>query len=90
MSQSLACRTCQRRRRSSATCSGGTFTEYGVHDEEAGPPLVTLKTDDLEGALGKVSEAGSEITQGIFEFPGGRRFHFTASGGVKLAAWTED
>lgn len=83
---------------------GWTFTEYGehyrdisgaglgggVHDEGAGPPLVILKTDDLEGALGKVREAGAEITQDIFEFPGGRRFHFTAPGGVKLAVWTEE
>ena len=82
---------------------GWTFTEYGehyrdisgaglgggLHDEGAGPPLVILKTDDLEGALGKVREAGAEITQDIFEFPGGRRFHFTAPGGVKLAVWTD-
>ena len=82
---------------------GWTFTDYGdhyrdisgaglgggLHDEGAGPPLVILKTDDLENALTKVREAGAEITQDIFEFPGGRRFHFTAPGGVKLAIWTE-
>lgn len=83
---------------------GWTFTDYGshyrditgaglqagVHDDGADAPLVILATNDLEDALAQVRKAGAEITQEIFEFPGGRRFHFTAPGGVKLAVWSQD
>ena len=83
---------------------GWTFTDYGpsyrdvsgaglhagVRDDEGEtPPLVILKTNDLEGTLAQVRDAGADITQDIFEFPGGRRFHFTAPGGVRLAIWSE-
>lgn len=67
----------------------GAGTGGGLHDEGAGAPLVILQADDLEAALATVRDAGAEITQDIFEFPGGRRFHFTSSGGVKLAVWSE-
>lgn len=67
----------------------GAGTGGGLHDEGAGAPLVILQADDLEAARDTVRNAGAEITQDIFEFPGGRRFHFTAPGGVKLAVWSE-
>jgi hypothetical protein len=38
--------------------------------------LVILKSDDLEEALTRVEAPGGVITAPIFEFPGGRRFHF--------------
>ena len=56
---------------------------------EPTPPLVILKTDDLEGALKSVTEAGGEIVKPIFAFPGGRRFHFREPGGNVLAVWSE-
>ncbi|OAN79902.1 glyoxalase [Jannaschia sp. EhC01] len=58
---------------------------------ERGPlraPLPVLKTDDLEAMLARVKAAGAEITQEIFEFPGGRRFQFREPGGTKMAVWT--
>lgn len=51
-------------------------------------PLPVLKTDDLEAMLAKVKAAGAEITQEIFEFPGGRRFQFREPGGTEMAVWT--
>ena len=86
-----------------AEAFGWSFTDYGphyrdvsgaglgagLHDEAAGPPLVILKAEDLEAALATVRDAGAAITKEIFEFPSGRRFHFTAPGGVKLAVWSE-
>lgn len=53
------------------------------------PPLVVLKTDDLEAALDRVRGAGAEITHEIFDFPGGRRFQFTEPGGTDMAVWSE-
>ena len=33
--------------------------------------------------------AGGKITKPIYEFPGGRRFHFTDPDGYELAVWSE-
>ena len=82
---------------------GWSFTEYGpeyVGFEEAGldggfaqgdaaatTPLVLLKSDDLEAALARVESAGGVITVPIFEFPGGRRFHFRDPAGNELGVW---
>ncbi len=52
-------------------------------------PLVILKADDLEDALARVEAAGGEITAPIFEFPGGRRFHFRDPAGNELGVWAE-
>lgn len=54
-----------------------------------GGPLVVLYGSDLGEILGRVEAAGSKIVKPIFEFPGGRRFHFTDPDGYELAVWTE-
>lgn len=56
----------------------------------AGGPLVILYSDDLEATIEKVREAGGQVTQGPYEFPGGRRFHFADPGGNELAVWAKD
>ena len=53
-------------------------------------PLVILKAEALEDALARVEAAGGEITKPIFEFPGGRRFHFRDPAGNELAVWGPD
>lgn len=60
-----------------------------AEDEPPAPPLVILKSDDLEAALAAVSSAGAEIIKPIFAFPGGRRFHFREPGGNEMAVWSE-
>jgi predicted enzyme related to lactoylglutathione lyase len=55
----------------------------------AGTPLVILYSDDLDATLESVRAAGGTIDEGPFEFPGGRRFHFTDPAGNSLAVWTE-
>ncbi len=86
-----------------AAAFGWSFTDYGPEyaamtnagldggfsATEQGPPLVILKTDDLETAFERVQASGAEITQPIFEFPGGRRFHFRDPAGNVLAVWAE-
>jgi len=44
---------------------------------------------DIDGMLAKVAAAGSKIVKPIFEFPGGRRFHFLDPSGHELAIWTD-
>ena len=54
-----------------------------------GGPLVVLYGDDLEAMQRRVEEAGGKISKAIFDFPGGKRFHFTDPDGYELAVWCE-
>lgn|SRR5690606_27870136 len=49
---------------------------------------VILFSENLEKSREKVQKAGGVIVKDIFEFPGGRRFHFTDPDGYELAAWS--
>lgn len=51
-------------------------------------PLVLLYSDDLDATADAVAAAGGRITQGPYEFPGGRRFHFTDPSGNELGVWS--
>jgi len=53
-----------------------------------GGPLVVLYSDDLEASKEAVARAGGAVTAEPFEFPGGRRFHFTDPSGNELAVWS--
>ena len=48
-----------------------------------------LRTRILDATLAAVEAHGGTIVKPIFEFPGGRRFHFTDPSGNELAVWTE-
>ncbi|MDO5641686.1 MAG: VOC family protein [Paracoccus sp. (in: a-proteobacteria)] len=87
-----------------ADAFGWGFNDYGPQYQEltgaglsggiaagtAGvPPLVILKTDDLEAALARITAAGGQITKDIYPFPGGRRFQFREPGGTEMAVWSE-
>ena len=50
--------------------------------------LVILYSDDLEDSENTIREFGSIISVEPFDFPGGRRFHFTDPSGNELAVWT--
>ncbi len=49
--------------------------------------LVIFYAEALEATLAKVQKAGGEIVLEIFDFPGGRRFHFKDPAGNELAVW---
>ena len=51
--------------------------------------LIILYSDDLNTSEQNVKEAGGTITVPIFDFPGGRRFHFKDPSGNELAVWTK-
>lgn len=50
--------------------------------------LVILYSNDLEASVKTIREAGGKISVEPFDFPGGRRFHFTDPSGNELAVWT--
>jgi predicted enzyme related to lactoylglutathione lyase len=52
-------------------------------------PLIVLYSQDLKKTEAAVLQAGGEIVVATFEFPGGRRFHFSDGAGNVLAVWSE-
>lgn len=52
--------------------------------------LLVFYSDDLERDVGRVQELGGTISQEIFPFPGGRRFHFIDPVGTEFAIWSEN
>lgn len=83
---------------------GWTFTDYGPDYCEfsdghmkggfatggvtPGGPLVVLYGGDLDDLQQRVTAAGGTIVKPVFDFPGGKRFHFADLDGYELAAWT--
>ena len=55
-----------------------------------GSAAVVIYRQDLEAARETVVRNGGTITQEIFSFPGGRRFHFTEPSGNELAVCSID
>lgn len=51
--------------------------------------LILLFSDDLDASVEAVKAAGGEVVNGPYEFPGGRRFHFTDPSGNELGVWSE-
>lgn len=58
-------------------------------EAKPGGPLVILYAENLEETRKRVVAAGGKITNPLFEFPGGRRFHFQDPDGYELAVWSE-
>ena len=55
----------------------------------AGGALVVFYALDLAAAQKRVEAAGGRIVREVFDFPGGRRFHFTDPSGNVLAVWSD-
>ena len=51
--------------------------------------LVVIYAAALDETYAKVTQAGGKIVRETFEFPGGRRFHFSDPNGNELAVWSE-
>jgi predicted enzyme related to lactoylglutathione lyase len=58
-------------------------------DAPARGALLVFYSDDLERDVARVQELGGTISQEIFSFPGGRRFHFLDPAGTEFAIWSE-
>ena len=54
----------------------------------AGGILIIFFSTDLERDLKRVQELGATISESIFPFPGGRRFHFVDPTGTEYAIWS--
>ncbi|XQA64935.1 VOC family protein [Xanthomonas sacchari] len=65
--------------------SGGFF--HGT--PQPGGALVVLYSNDLAATQARIEAAGGRIVRPLFDFPGGRRFHFADRDGYELAVWCE-
>ena len=73
----------------SAGIDGG-FYKAEPHDPPAKTaPLIVLYAKDLQATEAAIKAAGGSIVVPTFEFPGGRRFHFSDGAGNTLAVWSE-
>lgn len=51
--------------------------------------LLVFYSDDLERDVDRVKALGASISEDIFAFPGGRRFHFIDPTGNQYAIWSD-
>ena len=66
--------------------SGGFTSDAPVRPAN---PLVVIYAVRLEEVEAKIRAEGGTIVRQTYEFPGGRRFHFTDPSGNELAVWSE-
>lgn len=50
--------------------------------------LVVFYSENLERDIQRVQDLGATISEDVFSFPGGRRFHFVDPVGTEYAIWS--
>ncbi len=68
---------------------GGFYLSQQYSSPANGGALIVFYSHNLESTLAKIEHAGGQITKPVFEFPGGRRFHFTEPSGNEFAVWSD-
>lgn len=68
---------------------GGFYKSNARSQASNGAALVIFYAADLEAVEAKVIAAGGVISTAVFDFPGGRRFHFNDPHGNEFAVWTD-
>lgn len=68
---------------------GGFYRSDKSSSTEQGAALVVFYSKDLEQTLAKIQMSGGSMIKPIFNFPGGRRFHFADPNGNEFAVWSD-
>ncbi len=68
---------------------GGFYRAELAGSVEEGGALLVFYSSDLSATQAKVEAAGGTIKREVYEFPGGRRFHFCEPSGNEFAVWSE-
>lgn len=68
---------------------GGFYRSDKRSDSDQGAALLVFYSSDLEATLAKITAHNGTIKTAIFDFPGGRRFHFTCPSGNEFAVWSD-
>lgn len=72
-----------------AGLEGGFYKAELTSSTENGSALVIIYSDDLLATESKIKAEGGLIIKPTFDFPGGRRFHFSDPNGNELAVWSK-
>jgi predicted enzyme related to lactoylglutathione lyase len=72
-----------------AGIDGGFIRSEAHPNAGKGEPLVVLYSSDLAATEIAVRLEGGGVVVPTFEFPGGRRFHFSDGAGNVLGVWSE-
>jgi predicted enzyme related to lactoylglutathione lyase len=67
---------------------GGFYRSALYSSAQNGSALLVFYSDDLEATLVAVEQAGGRIVKPVFDFPGGRRFHFSEPSDNEFAVWS--
>jgi uncharacterized protein len=73
----------------SAAMAGGFRKSNAGETSGSAAPLVVLYSRDLAATEKAIVAAGGSIVVPTFDFPGGKRFHFSDGVGNVLAVWSE-
>ncbi len=68
---------------------GGFHKSDKTAGSKQGAPLLVFYSSDLEATQAKIDALGATIIVPTFDFPGGRRFHFTDPTGNEFAVWSD-
>lgn len=68
---------------------GGFFKSRLSSSTDNGAALVVFYSSDIISTLDKIKNAGGIITRDTYNFPGGRRFHFTEPSGNEFSVWSD-
>lgn len=74
---------------SNAGIKGGFYRSDLSASTGNGSALVVFYSNDLEQTQAKITAAGGRIVKPVFEFPGGRRFHFNDPNGNEFGVWSD-
>ena len=72
-----------------AGLEGGFYQSSLSASSENGGALVVFYSNDLESTLSSITDAGGSVLKPVFDFPGGRRFHFADPNGNEYAVWSD-
>lgn len=72
-----------------AGIDGGFFRSQLSARVDSGSALIVFYSRFLEQTQDKIERAGGQIVRPIFDFPGGRRFHFCDPGGSEYGVWSD-
>ena len=67
---------------------GGFYQSPLAASTNNGSALLVFYSEQLEQTQEKIEAAGGKIIKPIFNFPGGRRFHFREPSGNEFAVWS--
>ena len=68
----------------------GSGVGSGINAKDsATASLPVIYVADIQATYNEVKVTGAPVTKEIFDFPGGKRFHFQDPAGNELAAWSE-